>query len=397
MGVSGYGPAAHIRFRESVQGTNPNDARSELPLVNAEDPRPFDVDDFRRWWGRRLPQEAAQDRSRRRKLKRVPIALVAIALVSSALALNGGAPTLLKGPPVALLANDTVRAQKLNGETAGTSGDISTPPPAGLSGATPVAPKVDLQVVEELASNVSAQATGPEPARSVSVPSEGMLIASQASSAAERGSTADTVKASAKPASERMNGAVGTTQRSFDLPAKRPGKLAARVVVGKNEAAIPSAAVDTPSPPLPIGAPANPEGEAGKAEALQPMSESVASPATPAEAAKQSHNPLLRALGDLFGARAVPAQQPIDFAAVESTGWAVQLRASSSEAEAERDLKRINTKYRSALRGSTVSLHKVLVNGATVYRPHIVGLSRDKAAGLCARVKSDGGSCSIVR
>ena len=44
-----------------------------------------------------------------------------------------------------------------------------------------------------------------------------------------------------------------------------------------------------------------------------------------------------------------------------------------------------------------VGLRKVLVNGETVYRLHVVGLSRDEAAALCSLVKGDGGSCSIVR
>ena len=201
----------------------------------------------------------------------------------------------------------------------------------------------------------------------------------------------------AKPAPERMNGAVGATQPSFDLPVRRPGKSTARVVVGKTEAAIPSAAVDTPSPPLPIGTPAKPEREASGAKALQPITESVAAPATPAEAAKQSPNPLLRALGDLLGGGALPARQSIDPAAVGSTGWAVHLGAPRSEAEAKRDLKRLNARYGSALRGSMVGLRKVLVNGETVYRLHVVGLSRDEAAALCSLVKGDGGSCSIVR
>jgi hypothetical protein len=73
------------------------------------------------------------------------------------------------------------------------------------------------------------------------VPPEGTLIASQVSSAAERRSAADAPKPPAKPASEPMNGTVGATQPSIDLPAQRRGKVTARVVVGKTGAAIPSA------------------------------------------------------------------------------------------------------------------------------------------------------------
>jgi hypothetical protein len=92
-------------------------------------------------------------------------------------------------------------------------------------------------------------------------------------------------------------------------------------------------------------------------------------------------------------ASATAAEAP----AAGSTGFVVQLGAASSEAEVKRDLKRLNTKYRSALKGSTVGLRKVLVSGETVYRVNVAGLSRDKAAALCSRVKGDGGSCSIVR
>ena len=456
MGVSGFGPAPQInldeferRLREGVHRTGPNDAPSKLPrttesssrlphpalsrrapntlerartrkestepldvrsppqlhvppgnrtsIVDAEDPRTLDVDDFRRWWQQRLAGEPAQDRSQGRKLPRMAIALTGFALIGSALALKEGAPALLKTPPVAPPANDIARAHNLSGQTAGTPADIGTMPPAGLSGTTPVAPVVDAQAVEGLASQASGQTTDPEPARRGSVRPEGTQTASQVSSATESRSAADAPKPPAKPASEPMNGTIGTTQPSIDLPAQRRGKVTARVVVGKTGAAIPSAAVDTPSPPLPIGTPVKPEREASGAKALQPITESVAAPATPAEAAKQSPNPLVRALSNLFGALALPARQSIDPAAVGSISLAVQLGAPRPEAEAKRDLKRLNTKYGSALRGSTVGLRKVLVNGETVYRLQVVGLSRDEAATLCSRVKGDGGSCSIVR
>ena len=401
--LSRHGPNALERARTLEESTEPLDVRSPPQLhvppgngtsiVDAEDPRTLDVDDFRRWWQQRLAGEASQGR----KLPLMAIALTGFALISSALVLKGGVPALLKTPPVAPPANDIVRAHNFSGQTAGTPADISTMPRAGLLGTTPVASEVEAQAVQGLASQASEQPTDHEPARRVSVRPEGTQIASQVSSAAERRSAASAPKPPAKPAPEPMNGTAGTTQPSIDLPAQRRGKVTARVVVGKTAAAIPSAAVDTPSPPLPIGTPVKPEREASGAKALQPITESVAAPAAPAEAAKQSPNPLVRALSNLFGALALPARQSIDPAAVGSISLAVQLGAPRSEAEAKRDLKRLNTKYGSALRGSTVGLRKVLVNGETVYRLQVVGLSRDEAATLCSRVKGDGGSCSIVR
>jgi hypothetical protein len=172
MGVSGFGPAPQInpgeferRLRESVHRTGPNDAPSNLPrttesssplphpalsrhapnalerartrkestepldvrsppqlhvpprngtsIVDAEDPRTLDVDDFRRWWQQRLAGEAAQDRSRGRKLPRMAIALTGFALISSALVLRESAPALLNTSPVAPPANDMARAARV--------------------------------------------------------------------------------------------------------------------------------------------------------------------------------------------------------------------------------------------------------------------------------------------
>jgi hypothetical protein len=296
---------------------------------------------------------------------------------------------MLNRPPVAPPVSNIARAQNPSGQTEGTPADIGIMPPAGLSGATPVVRGVDAQSVEGVALKTSAQKTDPEAAPSAA---EGTKMALQISAV-----VADAPKPTARPPAERRNSAIETMQPSIDLPVKRPSKITARVVVGKTEAEIRSAAADTLTPPLPLGIPTKPEREASGAHAMQPITDSAAAPATDNEAAKRSPNPFLRALGNLFGAQGSPSRQSIDTAAVGSTGWTVQLGGPRSEAEAKRDLKRVNTKYGSALRGSTVGLRKVLVDGETVYRLHVVGLSRNEAASLCSRVKGDGGSCSIVR
>jgi hypothetical protein len=363
---------------------DPGDGTS---IVDTDDPRA--VDDLRRWWQQRLPLEVAQDHSRGRKLTGMAIAVAGIALISSALALKGGTPTMLNRPPVAPPVSNIARAQNPSGQTEGTPADIGIMPPAGLSGATPVVRGVDAQSVEGVALKTSAQKTDPEAAPRAA---EGTKMALQISAV-----VADAPRPPSRPPAERRNSVVETMQPSIDLPVKRPSKITARVVVGKTEAEIRSAAADTLTPPLPLGIPTKPEREASGAHAMQPITDSAAAPATDNEAAKRSPNPFLRALGNLFGAQGSPSRQSIDTAAVGSTGWTVQLGAPRSEAEAKRDLKRVNTKYGSALRGSTVGLRKVLVNGETVYRLHVVGLSRNGAASLCSRVKGDGGSCSIVR
>ena len=103
MGASGFGPAPHINpnefERRLIEGggregapsrqlphatrssratgrerAEPLDVRpspqarlthcDETSIADTEDSHALDVDDFRRWWRQRLPQEAAQNRSR---------------------------------------------------------------------------------------------------------------------------------------------------------------------------------------------------------------------------------------------------------------------------------------------------------------------------------------------
>ena len=104
--LSRRAPNALERARIRKESTEPLDVRSPPQLhvppgngtsiVDAEDPRTLDVDDFRRWWQQRLAWEPAQDRSRGRILPRTAIALTGFALISSALVLKGGVLPLLK-------------------------------------------------------------------------------------------------------------------------------------------------------------------------------------------------------------------------------------------------------------------------------------------------------------
>ncbi len=84
-------------------------------------------------------------------------------------------------------------------------------------------------------------------------------------------------------------------------------------------------------------------------------------------------------------------------AATPAAGWSVQLAAPKSEAEAKSTVARLNTKYASALNGSSIGVHKAVVNGETIYRLRVGGLSKADAAALCARLKGDGGECFIAK
>ena len=84
-------------------------------------------------------------------------------------------------------------------------------------------------------------------------------------------------------------------------------------------------------------------------------------------------------------AAAEPAAEAGAEPATASGGWAVQLAAPRSEAEAKGVMSKLNEKYASALGGAALAVHKANVNGDTIYRVRVTGLSKADAASLCAR------------
>ena len=201
---------------------------------------------------------------------------------------------------------------------------------------------------------------------------------------------AETARKANAGADERLLPA-GTTQPSIDLPAQRR-VITAQVVVGRGRPFL--ARRWTRRALIPIGTAVKPEREASGAKVLQPIVVSVAALGLP----PMPPSPLIPCsrLRQSIWRAGLAGRQSID-PAVGSISLAVQLGAPRSEAEAREGLKRLSTKYGSALRGSTVGLRKVLVNGETIYRLQVVSLSKLEAAALCSRVKGDGGSCTIVR
>ena len=171
-----------------------------------------------------------------------------------------------------------------------------------------------------------------------------------------------------------MSDTAGVAQPStpkLDLPTKLSAKSSARVVVAKTDTTAPDASAQTPTDSTQPGAPVKP----------------AAKKPTPAQAtAEATETP------------AAPAAPPVDAtAATASGGWAVQLAAPKSEAEANSTLARLTSKYGADLNGSPLGVHKAVVNGQTIYRLRVVGLTKADAAALCARLKGDGGECFIAK
>ena len=100
-------------------------------------------------------------------------------------------------------------------------------------------------------------------------------------------------------------------------------------------------------------------------------------------------------------APAAPRAVSPQSAAVASTprggGYAVQLAAPGSESEARAAISRLQQRYGSALGGRQPSVRKATVGAKDVYRVRVVGMSQTDANGLCAKLKSSGGSCFVAR
>jgi hypothetical protein len=227
--------------------------------------------------------------------------------------------------------------------------------------------------------------------RAVPLRPDGTQVATQPPSAPASGEAAlasDVARPPAAPAPKAASETAGMAPAStptLDSPAKLSGK-SSRVVVAGIDMTAPSAAMETPSQQVQLGAPVKSEKAAKIAlKAPQTAVEPQSARPAPSTSAHEPANPLARVVAELVGAPAAPA------------GWAVQLAAPKSESEAKSDLARLDAKYTSLLNGAAIAVQKAQVNGATVYRLRVVGLFKPDAAALCARVRGEGGDCFIAK
>ncbi|MHB8884362.1 MAG: SPOR domain-containing protein [Methylovirgula sp.] len=77
--------------------------------------------------------------------------------------------------------------------------------------------------------------------------------------------------------------------------------------------------------------------------------------------------------------------------------FSVQLGAPATEAEARHAVGQLARRYASALGGRPLKWHRAKVNGKSVYRIRVGGLSKPAAVTLCESLKAKGGSCFIAR
>ncbi|HKI14480.1 MAG TPA: SPOR domain-containing protein [Roseiarcus sp.] len=374
-------------------------------------------------------EQAAEGRPKGWMLKVSALALAGVAMIGAVLALKGGVPGLPKQPPFIAAAQGPTKVQPPSDDTvtassdAGASllkdnakpasvkvvsseeqpvdlsaqGSLGNPPPAAASppaaadqgkppasasSATPLAATVNTPLVPPPAAPpppMTSEFPNPKPVRTVSLRPDGTPIA--ASNPPDQiGGDATPAGVPAQPPSKlgpkTMSDTAGVAQPStpkLDLPTKLSAKSSARVVVAKTDTTAPDASAQTPTESTQPGAPVKPEKAAKKPKPAQATAEATETPAA-------------------------PAAPPVDAtAATASGGWAVQLAAPKSEAEANSEMARLTSKYGADLNGSSLGVHKAVVNGQTIYRLRVVGLTKADAAALCARLKGDGGECFIAK
>ncbi|QXX74018.1 SPOR domain-containing protein [Methylovirgula sp. HY1] len=77
--------------------------------------------------------------------------------------------------------------------------------------------------------------------------------------------------------------------------------------------------------------------------------------------------------------------------------FSVQLGAPATEAEARHAIGQLAHRYAGALGGRPLKWHRAKVNGKSVYRIRVGGLSKPAAVTLCESLKAKGGSCFIAK
>ena len=361
--------------------------------------------------------------------KVIGMIVVGVVLLAGAAALKHGVPGLPKAPPFIAADDAPTKVQPPNEANVQSTGDIAallmkdsanptpvkvvnteeqpvdlrtqtqppTPAPSASAGqpnaagaaptlaanpASPVATTPDTQIVPPPAASASVAPMFPaaKPVKTVSVRPDGTLIAAAEASPSSTAPVPDAVPTPpVKTAARAVEPIVATPEAAtpkLDLPTKLSPKSQQRVVAKTDTTAPDADASATPSAPLQLVAPSKPSKPAKPA------------PKTVDEAAAADSPP----------AAAPPATAPAPATAAEGGGgWAVQLAAPRSEADAQSAIAKLKGKYADALGDSALSIHQADVKGQTIYRVRVGGLSKSDASALCSKLKAGGGDCFIAK
>ena len=171
---------------------------------------------------------------------------------------------------------------------------------------------------------------------------------------------------------------------------------------GRPASAAVAAAAPTPTPAAPPRTVANVTGStpAPVAPVAPAAAKPVATTPAPAPAAKTTARVAppseMPAQKPAQVASATPSQTSAATPAVAKGGFAVQLAAAGSEAEARDKVGKYQRQFASSLDGHSPGVVKGEANGKSVWRIRVGGLSREDAVSMCVSIKDTGGSCFVA-
>jgi SPOR domain len=403
---------------EPLRPTLDNDVEGLAPGASEEDRaarRDYDFDAS-------AVDAGGERRPTRWKIAVSALAFAGVAMIGAVFALRHGGPGFSKDPPFIAAAQGPTKVAPPSDQTVSSSSDagatllhdngkpgavkvvnseeqpvdlnaqtsVNNPPPAnsaaptGATDATALAATINTPLVAPAPAGppkgMNAEFPDPKPVRTISLRPDGTPIAAATppdqpasnANAAAAPAEAPSTPAPSAPAPKTTSDATGVAQPStpkIELPTKlSPPKSAARVAVGKTDTTAPEATAQTPGAPTQDGA--------------------------PAKAAKKPKATQVVDATETTGAITPPVDAT---AATTSGGWSVQLAAPKSEAEAKSTATKLASKYSAELNGSQIGVHKAEVNGETIYRLRVSGLTKADAAAMCAKLKGEGGQCFIAK
>jgi hypothetical protein len=354
------------------------------------------------------------------------LALAGVAMIGAVFALKHGVPGLAKDPPFIAAAQGPTKVAPPSDQTVSTSSDagatllhdngkpapvkvvnseeqpvdlsaqgsVNNPPPASAGQGGAVDPALNAIINTPLVppqpaappKGMTSEFPDPKPVRTISLRPDGTPIGALSSldqppsnatpspAPVEQPSKPAAAAPSAPPpkATSDTAGVAQPSTPKIELPTKlSPPKSAARVAVSKTDTTAPGGTAQAPVDTAQADVPAKPDKAAKKPKAAQvaDATETTGSIAPPVDAT----------------------------AATTSGGWSVQLAAPKSEAEAKSTATKLTSKYSAELNGSQIGVHKADVNGETIYRLRVSGLTKADAAAMCARLKGEGGQCFIAK
>ncbi len=220
--------------------------------------------------------------------------------------------------------------------------------------------------------------------------------------------------------------AIGGQSQAFGLAGMIEPKKVKTVVVRPDgtivssdtpqEPAVAAAAASMPTvapaqempPVLPVGpAPVPVDTAASSAKATARAAEESPSGGTaPASAPVAPAAPAAPAATPVESNAHAEQAKPVAVADAEATdsrslagahGFAVQLAAPQTEAQARQSMVKLQKEYGAEIAGHRLKYHRATVANKSVYRVRVVGLSHEEATALCKRVQAKGGSCFVAR